>query len=124
MHLVLCAFRLMATARAARVHEQTPPRPARRRAERAGVARPAAPVRLVDITAGTVRPARPAEGGAPGRTYHCRWPVDGHWRDQWYPASEVHRPIWIDGYIKGPEGAPLKVRPRVTFWRQPDERLR
>jgi hypothetical protein len=124
MHLVLCAFRLMATARAVRVCDQALPRPARRRAERAGVARPTAPVRLVDITAGTVRPARPAEGGAPSRTYHCRWPVTGHWRNQYFPASEVNRPIWIDDHIKGPAGAPFKARPRVNVWRKPPERLR
>src|SRR5262249_46604054 len=83
MHLVLCAFRLMETQKAAGVWARRPPRPARRRAQREQVAPPAAPVRLVDITAGSVRRQQAPEGGPTGRTYHCRFFVGGHWRNQW-----------------------------------------
>jgi hypothetical protein len=41
------------------------------------------------------------------REYHHQWVVRGHWRQQWYPAREVHRPVWIAPHIKGPEGAPV-----------------
>jgi hypothetical protein len=123
MHLVLCAFRLMATAGAARTGEQSAPRPARRRAARAGVARPEAPVRLVDITAGSVRRDRVPAGERSGRNYAIRWVVSGHWRNQYYASSDVHRPRWIDGYLKGPAGAPLKVSQTVRVFRDPREDL-
>lgn len=34
--------------------------------------------------------------------------VRGHWRNQWYPSRDVHKPLWIEAYIKGPEGTPLR----------------
>lgn len=39
--------------------------------------------------------------------YHHRWIVRGHWRRQWYPSQQAHRPVWIAPHIKGPEDAPL-----------------
>ena len=74
-----------------------------------------------------VRPAHGDDGHAgngqtSGRTYRVRWIVDGHWRNPWYPASETHRPRYIDAYVKGPEGAPLKLRETVKVWRDPSER--
>jgi hypothetical protein len=117
MHLVLCAFRLMETARTAQVSEQPVPRATRKRAARAQVARPDTPVQLVDVTAGGVRRELVAGASRTGRDYHVRWVVSGHWRNQWYPASEVHRPRWIDGYVKGPPGAPLKVSETVHVFR-------
>lgn len=47
------------------------------------------------------------------REYQHQWVVRGHWRQQWYPAREVHRPIWIAPHVKGPEGAPLIGGERV-----------
>jgi hypothetical protein len=123
MHQVLCAFRLMATARAARVQEQPVPRPARRRAARAQVTQPDSPVHLVDVTAGSIRRARVPSSDGPRRTYTVRWMVGGHWRNQWYPATEVHRPRWIDAYVKGPAEAPLKVADTVRVFRDPAEDL-
>ncbi|MBU0778247.1 hypothetical protein KKF82_08315 [Patescibacteria group bacterium] len=40
--------------------------------------------------------------------WSCRWIVRGHWREQWYPSQQVHQPIWIFPYIKGPEDRELK----------------
>lgn len=45
--------------------------------------------------------------GESDREYHHQWIVRGHWRQQWHPKREVHRPVWIAPHIKGPEGAPL-----------------
>lgn len=39
--------------------------------------------------------------------WSCSWVVRGHWRQQWFPKRQVHRPVWIAPHIKGPEGAPL-----------------
>lgn len=126
VHLLLCAFRLMATSRTARLSEHTPPRATRRRAARLGVAAADQPVRLVDVTAPPRRECvddgHAGNGQTSGRTYRVRWIVDGHWRNQWYPASETHRPRYIDAYVKGPEGAPLKLRETVKVWRDPSER--
>jgi hypothetical protein len=56
------------------------------------------------------------EGGAhDDANYSHRFIVSGHWRNQWYPASNVHRQIWISPYVKGPEDQPLVVRPRRVF---------
>lgn len=37
-----------------------------------------------------------------------RWVVSGHWRQQYYPAADEHRPLFILPYLKGPENRPLK----------------
>lgn len=42
-----------------------------------------------------------------------RWPVLGHWRNQWYPSVQDHKLIWIFPYIKGPEDKPLVIKHRV-----------
>ena len=123
MHLVLAAFRLMATARTAQVQEHPAPRPARKRAARAQVTQPGSPVHLVDVTAGAVHRDRVPDNGRPGRAYTIRWVVSGHWRNQWYPAAELHRPRWIDGYVKGPADAPLKITSTVRVFRDPAETL-
>lgn len=47
--------------------------------------------------------------------YSHRFIVGGHWRNQWYPAANVHRQIWISPYVKGDPGLPLIVRPRRVF---------
>ena len=45
--------------------------------------------------------------GEGGRSYQHRWIVRGHWKNQWYPSRQSHRPIWIDSHVKGPDGAPI-----------------
>lgn len=40
--------------------------------------------------------------------WSCQWIVHGHWRDQWFPSIGKHRPIWLNPYLKGPEGKPLR----------------
>jgi len=39
--------------------------------------------------------------------WSCRWVVSGHWRRQWCPSINGHRPTFIEGYVKGPESKPL-----------------
>lgn len=38
-----------------------------------------------------------------------------HWRHHYYPSDGSHRPILIAPYVKGPEGAPLKVQADRVF---------
>jgi hypothetical protein len=77
-------------------------RAARKRLRRAG--QEPKSVRVVDLR----RPKHTGtSNGESGREYHHQWIVRGHWRQQWYPAREVHRPVWIAPHVKGPDGAPL-----------------
>ena len=65
---------------------------------------------VVDIPEliGTDDPAgRVVTDGAPGRKHTYRYPVRGHWRNQWYPSTQSHKPIWIEDHIRGPHSAPL-----------------
>lgn len=84
----------------ARVTEAEPDRAARKRLRRMG--QEPKPVRIIELR----RPAHSGSGDG-SREFHHQWIVKGHWRQQWYPAREVHRPVWIAPHIKGPEGAPL-----------------
>lgn len=45
--------------------------------------------------------------------WSCQWWVSGHWRRQWYPSSQKHKPVWIAPYIKGPPDRPLKETIRL-----------
>lgn len=85
-----------------------PDRAARKRLRRAG--REPAPVRLIEL-----RRAKSSGQGDGDGGYHHQWIVRGHWRQQWYPARQVHRPVWIAPHIKGPEGAPLIGGEKVNF---------
>lgn len=85
----------------AEVSEVEPDRAARKRLRRAG--REPASVRVIELR----RPKTTGGTGNSDREYHHAWVVRGHWRQQWFPKREVHRPVWIAPHIKGPEGAPL-----------------
>lgn len=85
-------------------------RAARRRLERAGH-EPAA-VRVIRLR----RAAHAPGPGESEREYRHTWIVRGHWRQQWYPSREVHRPVWIAPHVKGPEGAPLLGGEKVHAW--------
>ena len=37
-----------------------------------------------------------------------RWVVSAHWRQQFYPSRNEHRPVLIHPYVKGPADKPLK----------------
>ncbi|MGJ5831382.1 hypothetical protein [Streptomyces ossamyceticus] len=76
-------------------------RAARKRLHRAG--HEPAPTRVIELR----RPKTTGGSGDSDREYHHQWIVRGHWRQQWHPKRQVHRPVWIAPHIKGPEGAPL-----------------
>lgn len=89
--------------------EIQPTRAVRKRLQRIG--RKPAAVRLIELR----RPKGVTGQGDGDREYHHQWIVRGHWRQQWYPARQVHRPVWIAPHIKGPEGAPLIGGEKVNF---------
>lgn len=43
-----------------------------------------------------------------------RWMVRGHWRNQWYPKTRTHRPVYVLPYVKGPDDKPLVIRRTVV----------
>lgn len=84
------------------------PRGTRRRAERLGELSEISVVRLRRIvTRNDNDDPQPVE-------WSHRWIVSGHWRNQWVPSLEAHRPTWIAPYVKGPEDLPLVVKDRVS----------
>ncbi|MFB8000474.1 hypothetical protein ACFC4G_48045 [Streptomyces sp. NPDC056002] len=69
-----------------------------------------------------------ASDGRRAPQYSCRWPVRLHRRDQCMnPAAHKggdchHEERVILPYIKGPDGAPLRVRDTVNLWNhQPEQ---
>ena len=49
----------------------------------------------------------PTNSGETGAKHSYRYPVRGHWRNQWYPSVQARKPIWIEEHIRGPVSAPL-----------------
>lgn len=84
---------------------------ARKRARRTG--RTSESVTVIDLA-----PRRHGgfgdEASESGRHYTVRHLVDGHWRWQPYgPERRLRRRIYVAGYVRGPEDAPLVIKPRV-----------
>jgi len=109
--LLLSAWLLMRQPLAS-VSEVEVDRAARKRLRRAG--QEPKPVRVVELR----RPKSSGEHGDGNRDYQHQWIVRGHWRQQWHPKREVHRPVWIAPHIKGPEGAPLIGGEKVYAWKR------
>jgi len=95
----------------ARTIEVEADRAAKKRLRRAGY--DAKAVRVIELR----RPEHSGNGDG-SREYHHSWIVRGHWRQQWYPSREVHRPVWIAPHVKGPEGAPLIGGEKVYAWKR------
>jgi hypothetical protein len=107
---VLRATWLLMQQTVARVSDAHLDRAARRRMERRR-AEPK-PVRVIELR----RAQQAGANSESDREYHHRWIVRGHWRQQWYPAREVHRPVWIAPHIKGPDDKPLLGGEKVYSW--------
>jgi hypothetical protein len=61
--------------------------------------------------------ANPGEqtGEARSVEWSHQWVVSGHWRQQFYPSTGEHRPIFVLPYVKGPEDKPLKAPAERVF---------
>ncbi len=44
--------------------------------------------------------------------WSCQWLVKGHWRNQYLPSNQGHKPIFIQSYVKGPEDKPFRTSPQ------------
>ena len=59
---------------------------------------------IVDVPRALPNP-EPTKTHGGGHSY--RYPVRGHWRNQWYPSIQGRKPIWITEHIRGPRSAAL-----------------
>lgn len=62
-----------------------------------------------------VETKRDSDGDAKAVDWSHRWMVSAHWRQQYYPSLDEHRPVLVMPYIKGPENKPLKPPPARVF---------
>jgi hypothetical protein len=70
-------------------------------------------INVVQLRRRRETPASSEPGTIGNVDWSHRWIVSPHWRDQWYPSLNCHKPILIAEYIKGPEHLPLVVNDRV-----------
>jgi hypothetical protein len=98
----------------AAVGEIEPDRAQRRRLQKSN--QPPGPVVIVTLR----RRSHPSDNQSdPAQIeWSHRWMVRGHWRNQWHPRLAVHRAIWINEHIKGPDDQPLELKDKVITWRR------
>jgi len=92
-------------------------RPVRRRIERSFPNRPIPEVRVITLRRRRL-PTHADEEVGTGREYSHRWWVNSHWRRQWYPSENRHKPKFIEGYVKGPEDKPFQRKDTAYVWRR------
>lgn len=56
-----------------------------------------------------------AEGQSDEEWYSIRFEVSGHWRQQYYPSTSTHKPLWILPFEKGPKDAPFREKKKRVF---------
>ena len=91
------------------------PRRARRSLDRDSVKTPKSRPRMGSLW--VVDLPRPKPDTAPGeepvgtgRKHSYRYPVRGHWREQWYPTVQTYKHIWINEHTRGPDSGPFYDR--------------
>lgn len=102
--------------RVAHIDQRPADRHALRRARRAGFLMEHDEVKVVTLRRYKENDHPEADGEAGTVDWSHRWIVDGHWRNQFYPKAGVHRQIWINPFIKGPEELPILVKDKVYKW--------
>ena len=108
---VFTAMHLMAQRLATTVEHRTSPM-ARESARRKNLA--LTPLLKV-VALRRMEADRPAGGEHQHRDWQWKWLVQGHWRNQWYESESIHRRIFIESYVKGPDDKPLKLPGHTIF---------
>lgn len=73
-------------------------------------------VRVVELRRRQSTAMRVEEPGAQKTVnWSCRWVVSGFWRRQFHPSDGHYSPKWIDPFIKGPIGLPLRTPSHKVF---------
>lgn len=93
------------------VESVMPDRPTRRRLARAGL--PPSDIKVIKLRRMGKAPDREDEAIV---AWTHRWLVNGHWRQQFYPSTRSHKPVWISPHVKGPSDKPLVLKEKVTAW--------
>lgn len=101
---IYCAFYLMSQRLAVTVEHRVD-RHARRRAEKAGRECPEF-IRVVTLR--RMEEARKSVPGGAPVDWNWQWEVRGHWRNQFYPATQTHKAVFVEAYMKGPDDKPIK----------------
>jgi hypothetical protein len=111
MRWIFAALYLMAQRLATTVRHETD-RATRRRAERQ---QQQAPPFIRVVTLRRLEEARPKNPTPAEVDWQWQWEVRGHWRNQFFPSENAHRPVYIEAYVKGPEDKPLKPGSHKLF---------
>lgn len=101
---IYTAIYLMAQRLSTRVRHTTD-RGTRRRAERN---QQVAPPFFEVVTLRRQHQDRIADRVPEAIDWQWQWAVRGHWRNQWYPSEGIHKPVFVESYMKGPEDKPVK----------------
>jgi hypothetical protein len=112
------ALWLLMAQRATELEEEETGRKARKRAQRSGLwdNHSTRSVSVVYLRGMKQHTKERQAGGQTGRLTY-RFPVSGHWRNQWYPKTQQHRKKWIAPYIKGPQDTELKITDKITVFK-------
>lgn len=109
---IYSAFYLMAQKLAIQI-DHSPDRHTRKRAERAQITIPNA-IKVISL-----RKLEAARKIALTRNepieWHWTWAVRGHWRNHYCPSTKTHKQVFVESYIKGPAGKPLKPMSQKLF---------
>ena len=62
---------------------------------------------VVDLPRPMPDPVAGTEPAGSGGKHSHRYPVRGHWRQQWYPSVQSRKPIWIDEHTRGSDSSPF-----------------
>ncbi|MFI7104416.1 hypothetical protein ACIBK8_34390 [Streptomyces sp. NPDC050161] len=111
---VLATWLLMGQQTLVHASRTQAPRSAVRRIRRLD---PGVPTRITSVQLRRAMADGQPSGARERRGHHHRWMVRGHWRKQWLPAREAHRPVWVSQHVRGPLGAPLLGAERVGVLR-------
>ncbi len=107
---IFTALYLMAQRLTTIVHRQ-PDRATRRRAERM---KESLPPLIKVVTLRRLESDRKADTTR-DVDWHWQWEVRGHWRNQYYPSESIHKPVFVESYVKGPSDKPFKPNSLKLF---------
>ena len=102
--MLMVAFFLLVRQRLFVTSRERPSRAVRRRARRAIQTVRVIRLRVTDYS---------GLGGSRRTDWSHRWLVSGHWRNQWLPSEQRHRPVWVSPYVKGPSDKPFVAKRRA-----------
>lgn len=107
---IYAAMHLMSQRLAAKVRTPTD-RATRKRVEREH--KRAAPQFIDVVTLRRLQQDREHDPKGKEVDWQWHWAVRGHWRSQWYPSEGVHKPTFVESYIKGDLSKPFKQATKV-----------